>query len=549
MSFTNTTTQLSLVTRHSQRFITSTQKLSAAVLTLGALALPVTAFAAAPSAVNDSRTIPVNSSITLNPIANDFDSDGDAIAVVSVTTSNNASVTLNSDGSVFYVPNRDFQGTDTFNYTIRETQTTQALTATATVTVTVSNSNFVAASVGDNNRSLAEAMDMVCTKLRESSDSELGAGRRNLLERCNGLDAMAENNPDALNAAFRQIAPEETIALMRVTSESTRTQTSAVSQRIGQLQAGNNSFTLNGMAARNIQAGGGAGDAEPIWSAVGFFASFQHEAAERDMTSMEAGYDSGGNTLTLGADYRFNEKWVVGGAVGFSQNDLDYSNNGGGLETEVTSFIIFNSYSFEHSSLESQLGYASTSFDSVRKMEYAEGDTLISDTLRGSTGGDQLLFNSQFQWEWNKNALSVFPFVRFDYLQNKVDGYGENGSGGLPMVIGKQSTEQMTLGAGVQSTYVFNKNWGVLIPSLKVTFLSEVISAYDPIRARFAYDPDPGNMFTMKNDGEDKSFAQIGVGSSFIFKAGISGFLQYQQMVGYNNVSAYQIQGGVRYEF
>ena len=239
----------------------------------------------------------------------------------------------------------------------------------------------------------------------------------------------------------------------------------------------------------------------------------------------------------------------MGGAVGFSQNDLDYSRQSGSLDTEVTSFIVFNSYSMEHSSLETQLGYASTSFDSIRKVEYSEGDTTVSDSMRGSTGGNQLLFNSQYQWEWNKNALSIFPFLRFDYLQNKVDGYGENGNGGLPMIIGGQSTKQVTLGAGVQSTYVFNKNWGVLIPSLKVTFLSEVSSGFDPITSRFAYDPDPDNVFTLKNDGEDKSFAQLGVGSSFIFKAGLSGFLQYQQLVGYNSLSAYQIQGGIRYEF
>src|SRR5689334_5859292 len=71
-----------------------------------AIAISSAAYAAAPSAVDDSRTIPVNSSITLNLIANDFDSDGDAIAVTSVGTSSNASIKLNSDGSVFYTPNR-----------------------------------------------------------------------------------------------------------------------------------------------------------------------------------------------------------------------------------------------------------------------------------------------------------------------------------------------------------------------------------------------------------------------------------------------------------
>lgn len=514
-----------------------------------ALALSSTAYAAVPSAVNDNRTIPVNSSITLNLISNDFDSDGDAIAVVSVTNSNNASITLNSDGSVFYVPKKDFQGVDTFSYTIKETKTTQGQTATATVTINVSNSNFVATSEGENNRSLAVALDKVCTTLRESSDSELGAGGRNLLERCNGLDTLAENDPAAANAALREIAPEETVALMRVTSESTRTQTSAVSQRIGQLQAGNNGFSLNGMAARNQLSGGGAGDSEPIWSAVGFFASIQHDAAERDMSGLESGYKSRGDTFTLGADYRMNNNWVIGGALGFSENDLDYSTQNGSLNSEVTSFIIFNSYSTDSYSLETQLGYANTAFDSIRNVQYAEGDTLVNDTMRGSTGGTQLLLNSQLQWEINKNALTIFPFARFDYLQNKVDAYGENGGGGLPMIIGKQSTEQLTLGAGVQSTYVFTKEWGVLIPSLKLTFLSEVTSGFDPIAARFAYDPDPDNTFTLQNDGEDKAFSQVAVGSSFIFKRGVSGFLQYQQLIGYNNLSAYQVQGGIRYEF
>ncbi|MES2824609.1 MAG: autotransporter domain-containing protein [Pseudomonadota bacterium] len=521
----------------------------AGYLTLITLGLSSTAYAAAPTAVNDSRSIPINSSITLNLITNDFDSDGDAIAVIDVTDSSNASITLNSDGSVFYSPNEGFQGADTFTYTIQETGTETREIATGTVTINVVSSDFVGASTGDNNVSLAAAMDVVCTELRETSDSELGAGRRNLLERCNALDAMAVNDPALVNKALTQIAPEETIALMRVTAESSRTQTAAVSQRVGQLRAGNNNFTFNGMASRNQPSGGAAGDAEPIWSAVGFFASVQHEAAERDVSGLEAGYKSRGNSFTFGADYRMSKQWVLGGAVGLSQNDLDYSSQGGSLDGEVTSFIVFSSYAMASSSWETQLGYAATSFDSIRHVKYLEGDTEVSDTLRGSTGGSQLLLNSQWQWDWNKAALNISPFVRFDYVQNNVDGYGENGSSGLPMVIAEQSTDQLTLGAGVQSTYVLNRNWGVLIPLAKLTLLSEVTSGFDPVASHFAYDPDPENTFALKNDGEDKAYAQFALGSSFIFKAGVSGFIQYQQMVGYDNLSAYQIQGGIRYEF
>lgn len=528
--------------------LSSRRWLSACIIA-GTLVFAPTVFADPPTAVNDSRTIPINSSITLNPIANDFDADGDAISVISVTSSNNASVTLNSDGSVFYSPNTDFQGADTFTYTIQETTTEEAQTATGSVTINVVNSDFVEASAGENNRSLALALDSVCTRLRDNSDGEMGAGRRYLLERCNALDAMAANNPQLLNEAFEQIAPEETIALMRVTAESNRSQTSAVSQRISQLQAGNNGFTLNGMALRDQASGGAAGDAEPIWSALGLFVSVQYEAADRDGSEYESGYDSDGSTLTFGADYRLSNNFIVGGAVGLAQNDLDYSFQNGSLESEITTFIAFTSYTMDRFSLETQLGYAVTAFDSVRHLHYLEGDQLVSDSMYGSTEGSQILLNSQLQWEWSKEALSLFPFVRFDYLKNDVDGYGENSSGGLPMIIGAQSTEQFTLGAGVQSTYVFNQNWGVLIPMAQLTFLSDVSSGFDPITARFAYDPDPENTFTLQNDGEDKAYSQIAIGSSAIFKGGVSGFLQYQQMVGYNNLSAYQVQAGIRYEF
>ncbi|HSX84110.1 MAG TPA: Ig-like domain-containing protein, partial [Cellvibrio sp.] len=95
------------------------------------LAIANSVLADPPTAVSDSRTIPVNSNITLNVLANDFDADGDPIAVVSVDSSSNADITLNPDGSIFYSPNRGFQGADTFTYTIQE-ETEEAQTAVGT---------------------------------------------------------------------------------------------------------------------------------------------------------------------------------------------------------------------------------------------------------------------------------------------------------------------------------------------------------------------------------------------------------------------------------
>ncbi len=49
-------------------------------------------------------------------LANDSDVDGDGLTAVLDTTTSNGTLTLNSDGSFSYTPNRNFNGTDTFTY-------------------------------------------------------------------------------------------------------------------------------------------------------------------------------------------------------------------------------------------------------------------------------------------------------------------------------------------------------------------------------------------------------------------------------------------------
>ena len=67
-------------------------------------------------------------------LANDSDADGDAISAVLFTVPSHGVVTLNPDGSFLYVPDANFNGTDSFTYKANDGQ---AESAPATVTITV----------------------------------------------------------------------------------------------------------------------------------------------------------------------------------------------------------------------------------------------------------------------------------------------------------------------------------------------------------------------------------------------------------------------------
>ncbi|NJS13815.1 MAG: tandem-95 repeat protein [Sphingopyxis sp.] len=83
--------------------------------------------------------------VTLTPLANDSDADGDPLAVTTASAEN-GTVVINPDGTVRYTPNANFNGTDVVTYTISDGR---GGTATSTVTVTVNSVNDVPVAAND----------------------------------------------------------------------------------------------------------------------------------------------------------------------------------------------------------------------------------------------------------------------------------------------------------------------------------------------------------------------------------------------------------------
>jgi hypothetical protein len=86
--------------------------------------------AAAPVAVDDSATTYVNTAVNIAVLAND---SGDWVAG-SFTQGSNGTVTFSGNGTLTYIPDTDFVGTDSFTYTVTDIS---GISDSATITVTV----------------------------------------------------------------------------------------------------------------------------------------------------------------------------------------------------------------------------------------------------------------------------------------------------------------------------------------------------------------------------------------------------------------------------
>jgi hypothetical protein len=110
--------------------------------------ITVTAVNDAPVALNDTASTNEDTPVTTdNVLTNDTDVDNTLVpaSITAFTQGTNGSVVSNNDGTFTYTPILNFNGTDSFTYTISD----GTASATATVTITVTGVNDAPAAVND----------------------------------------------------------------------------------------------------------------------------------------------------------------------------------------------------------------------------------------------------------------------------------------------------------------------------------------------------------------------------------------------------------------
>ena len=132
------------------------------------VSITVNAINDAPVAVDDPAATNEDTPVTVDVLANDSDVDGDGLSVDSVTQPVNGSV-VNNGTDVTYTPDADFNGTDSFTYTV----TDGSLTDTATVTVTVAAVNDAPVAADDPGASTSEDVAVTVDVLANDSDVDL----------------------------------------------------------------------------------------------------------------------------------------------------------------------------------------------------------------------------------------------------------------------------------------------------------------------------------------------------------------------------------------
>ncbi len=169
----------------------------------------------------------------------------------------------------------------------------------------------------------------------------------------------------------------------------------------------------------------------------------------------ETGLSMDGTVYTLigGADYKFNDRGVVGLALGYDSVDIDTAFNNGTYESNGLTVAPYFGYALTPRwSIDLSGGYTWLDYDTSRN----------SSAVRGSFDAGRWFGSANVNGTYSHNRWRFFPRLGVLYLSETQDGYTETGAGAT--VVGEDSFDFGRLTGGLKLGYAFNN----VLPYAKV---------------------------------------------------------------------------------
>jgi outer membrane autotransporter protein len=295
------------------------------------------------------------------------------------------------------------------------------------------------------------------------------------------------------------------------------------------------------------------------FSRWGFFATGMIERGGFDATAVRPGFDFHSASLTAGVDYRFNESFVAGAALGYNQNNSSFDANVGKADVDGYSLTGYFSWYRGDWYVEGSLILDKLDYDLSRNIAYqiaslSGGTTTVTEKAMASPSGNQNSFSLSAGRDFNRKAWTISPYLRGVYSHLSLDGFSEtmanpNAAGsGLGTSVASRSMNSMLGVAGARVSYTLSTDWGVLVPNAVVEWNHEFRNDPQTVVVRFLADPTQ-TPISLTDQAPDSSYFNLGLGLNAVFAQGRSAYVYYEHMAGYAGAHSNQLSLGIRIEF
>jgi outer membrane autotransporter protein len=419
---------------------------------------------------------------------------------------------------------------------------------------------------------VATAIDKACPALATST-VPLTPQQQDFLQRCSEVVVGANGDPQQVSGALSAMLNNKALPQRSLAQGVQSGQIGNLNTRFAELRQGATGFSAGGLTLNQDGRGlplamlGDLFRKDPAtsdevgkdFSRWGFFATGMIERGGFDATAVRPGFDFHSASLTAGVDYRFNDSFVAGAALGYNQNNSSFDANAGKANVDGYNLTGYFSWYRGDWYVEGSLILDKLNYDLSRNIAYqiaslSGGTTTVAETAMASPSGDQNSFSLSAGRDFNRKAWTISPYLRGVYSHLSLDGFSEtmanpNAAGaGLGTSVASRSMNSMLGVAGARVSYAMSTDWGVLVPNAVVEWNHEFRNDPQTVVVRFLADPTQ-TPISLTDQAPDSNYFNIGLGLNAVFAQGRSAYVYYEHVAGYSGAHSNQLSLGIRIEF
>lgn len=258
-----------------------------------------------------------------------------------------------------------------------------------------------------------------------------------------------------------------------------------------------------------------------------------------NLATLQLGYSSTSYGFTLGADHRFSDTFVGDFSVAYNRDDAGLG-IAGNTNSNAVQAIFAGSFTPTDGLW----------FDAVLSAGWL-GMTLNRPTPVGQATGNpdapQLWAGVSGGYDFSLASATLTPYGRVNGSSTWFQGYRETGPGAA-LFVGKNTFWSVTTVLGLQASYVFSTDAGVIAPYIRAEYVHDFGNAPTSQIIPFA-GPGVGTILIAPGPVPDRDFFNVGGGLSTHLARGWAAFADYDGVFGYTNLTRHAVTVGVHKEF
>jgi outer membrane autotransporter protein len=281
---------------------------------------------------------------------------------------------------------------------------------------------------------------------------------------------------------------------------------------------------------------------------LSLFASIDYQNFDKDPTRFEAGYQRDTVGGTIGADYLFSHGLVLGTAVSYG-HEFGSFDTGGGFDHDAYGILVYGSFvPITSMFVDAVAAYTRKDYSFDRNTGFTSATFATSGAASGDTDGNEFRLGVNTGYDFLFGRFSVGPRVGVLYRETTIDGFRESGRTGLELVYDNQNIQSLTTIAGVVGSVAISTGFGVIVPQASAEYVHEFLDDQRSVGFRLAQDPNQ-RRFLFQTDPPDRDYFNLGVGVSMVLANGFQPFLNYRELVGYDDRNSHSVTLGLRVPF